>query len=110
MKEFKVECRMKENHLDFGQLYAIVNDEGYVYVNGSVTVTDQEKVDFAYCTVNANICREDGAILQKLSCTEKFRLVPECYFSFSLSRYKRFENPEDVAYVEVYLRYFTEPF
>ena len=45
MNEFKVECRTKEDHLEFGQLYAIVDDEGYVYVNGSVTVTDQEKVD-----------------------------------------------------------------
>ena len=102
----KIEAKSRETLpvLTMGQLYACINDEKDILVNGSITITDKEKEDVKSVTMHANICDKDGKILYVLDDCRNFKIMLNAYYSFSLylADSSRFLNVEDLAYVELY--------
>ena len=62
MKKLDIKSKEYKGLVKFDQLYAVINDEDELRVNGSVTVSDKSE-NLGYCKIYVNICRSDGAIL-----------------------------------------------
>lgn len=105
MKKNKIrprECKKEIIKLD--QLYATINEEGDVKINGSMSVTIQDFQTYNEAKVYANLCNKDGAILYVCDAYKHFKLYEDAYYSFSMfcMNTKRFFDPDELAYIEVY--------
>lgn len=102
-----IEVKCRENHskmIEFNQMYASINDNNDVSVNGAVAVIGNAEL-FEVLQVYANVCNKDGAILYVLNAYKDFPLKGNDYFSFtaSCSGIDRYLDIKDISFVEPYV-------
>lgn len=99
MKEFDVRIKKCNDVSDIGQLYAAINDEDELRVNGSIMVPDSIPENPGYCEVYANPFRFNRAIHFMLEDTINDKNEFQIDGLVKASN----NNPENLGYCEVYV-------
>lgn len=108
MKRVNVHCRKGIPILFYiNQLYAVLNKDYDIHVNGSIEMTGKDYGNLKTVKVYANLCNADGAILYILNSWKNYQVIEDAYYSFSLycSTVDRFFVPDELEYVEIYLSF-----
>lgn len=98
-----------ENIFKVSQLYADINDEKDIHVNGSVSlIGDVGKI--TSIKIMANLCDAKGAILMNMNSYKSHKTEVSEYFVFNLycADVSRYFDVNELEHIELYAEYNTE--
>ena len=103
MKKIDVKVRGVYEGIDIGQLYAVINGDNDIHVNGSITVK-KEATDKQNIRIYANLLDKDEHILYVLSSYRSISLKKGSYKSFSMycAKIERFLPMDELDCIEIY--------
>lgn len=109
MKKIEVRCR-KNEILKFDQLYATMDEEYDVHINGSIIVATKDLKEYKTAKVYSNLCSGEGAILHVIENYKNYQLYEDSYYSYSMfgRDMSRFFDIDELAYIEVYATFNEE--
>lgn len=104
MRELEVKTR-NNDVVVFDQLYANINDNDDIHINGSISTKERENSYRGKIRIYANLCNSDGKILYIFEAYRNFDISMDDYCSFSMyaSSLSRFVEMDKTAYVELYI-------
>ena len=105
LKKITVKSKKYPGKLEFNQLYAVINEDNDIRINGSVDVTSGISSNIRTVSVYANLCNKENEILYVLNSYFTTNVKDNNYFSFSISclDVSRFIDLTEFSYAELYV-------